>query len=248
MKNGIKFLYGILIIGILISILQIAISGDSSIENLIDNLILTSIILFISSIVFTLLSFKKHIRKTSLWILIIISSPLAIMSMTHFAKEIYLKFINTTTPDEFAYGVEVDRVKYEKDKIILQNLVDSLIKVQTIQRPSKLALRYFNGISYYDSLERDWAIDLPSKIDYKQSIIDTLFYSPDGKKVIAGLLINKVFNNYSNKIEFFGKGFKYVDSEWKPIKILKYSVTGHYEFSSCSESLRYLYLKKIFSY
>lgn len=250
MKYGIKILYGILTIGILVSIFHILNDqGGSAFGNIIDTLTITSIILFLSTIVFIFLSFKKNIRKINVWILLILSCPLALMSMTHMIKEFSLKMTETTTPNEFVYNVKVAPDKYERDKIKLQNIVDSLIKVKIVQRPSELALRYFNGKTYNDTIERDWAIDLPTKLEYKESIIDTIFYSENGMDIVAGLLINKAFNHYTDYpnggIEFFGKGFKYDQNDWKPIKMLKYSVTDHDNYKSCSDRLRYYYLKKI---
>lgn len=252
-ENGIKILYGILAIGILISILQIITDKNGSgLGNVIDTFTITSLILFLSTIVFILLSFKNNIKKMSVWFLLILSCPLAVLSMTHLTKEFSLKITETTTPTEFVYNVKVDPNIYERDKIKIQKLVDSLIKVKTVEKPSELALRYFNGKSYNDTIERDWAIDLPTKLEYKESIIDTLFYSENGNDIVAGLLINKVFNelkDYPNGgIEYFGKGFEFEKDNLKPIKMLKYSVTGYDNYKSCSDRLRYYYLKKIGTY
>lgn len=253
MKYGIKILYGILTIGILVSIFHILNDqGGSALGNIIDNLTITSIILFLSTILFIFLSFKKHIRKISVWFLLILSCPLALMSISNITKELSLKMTETTTPSEFVYNVNVAPDKYEQDKIKLQNLVDSLIKVKTVQRPSELTLRYFNGKTYNDTIERDWAIDLPTKLEYKESIIDTLFYSENGNDIIAGLLINKVFNRYvdypNGGIEYFGTGFEFDKDDWRPFKMLKYSVTGYDTYKLCSDRLRYYYLKKIGTY
>lgn len=248
MKHGIKLLYGILAVGILISIFHMFNDhGGSALGNVISTLTITSLILFIATIVFILISFKQNSREISVWILLLLSCPLALMSMTHLTEELYLKLIDTTTPHEFVYTQTVAPEKYYADKIHLQWLIDSLINVKTIERPSVLALRYFNGKTYKDSIERDWAIDLPHKIEYKESIIDTLFYS-EKDQVIAGLLINKVFNNYSGKIEYFGKGFVFNETDWKPFVMLQYSVTGYDNYELCSKRLRYYYLKKIGTY
>jgi hypothetical protein len=246
MKHGIKILYGILAIGILISIFQIVNDkGGSAFGNIIDTFTIISIILFLSTIVFLLSSLKNNIRKINVWFLLILSCPLTVMSLTNMSKELSLKMTETTTPKEYIYNVKVSPEKYELDKIKLQNLVDSLIKVKIIERPSELALRYFNGKTYNDSLDRNWAIDLPTKTEYKESIIDTLFYADNGNEIVAGLLINKVSNKYSGKIEYFGKGFEFDKNDWKPFDMLKYSVTGYDNYKSCSDRLRYYYLKKI---
>lgn len=248
--QGIKILYGILAVGIIISIIHIINDNNGSgLGNVIETLTLTSILLFLGTIVFVLLSFKKNVRKISLWILLILSCPLALMSIGHLTKEFYLKIVDTSTPEEFVYKVKVDPNRYERDKIRVQKLVDSLIKVKTIERSAELALRFFNGKTYNDTIERDWAIDLPQKVEYKESIIDTLFYSEDGNQIAAGLLINKVYNEYQENtnggIEYFGCGFEYDKNDLKPIKMLQYSVTGYSNYKSCSNRLRYYYLKKI---
>ena len=158
----------------------------------------------------------------------------------------------TTTPKKFMYNVKISPERYEQDKIKLQHLVDSLIKVKTIERPAELTSRYFNGKTYNDTIERGWAIDLPKNLKYKKNIIDTLFYSENDNDIIAGLLINKVYTeliDYPNgRIKYFGKGFKFDKNEWKPFKMLKYSVTGYDDYKSCSDRLRYYYLKKIGTY
>uniref|UniRef100_UPI00404A145C hypothetical protein n=1 Tax=Flavobacterium sp. TaxID=239 RepID=UPI00404A145C len=249
-EQGIKILYGILAIGMIVSVFHIINDKNGSgLGNVIDTFTITSIILFLSTIGFVLFSYKKNIKKVSVWFLLILSCPLAVMSLTHLTKEYFLKFAETTTPDAFVYNVKVDPKAYELDKIKIQNLVDSLIKVKTIERPAKLAMRYFNGKTYNDTIERNWAIDLPEKVEYKESIIDTLFYSENGNDIVAGLLINKVFKDlkdYPNGGTVFnGCGFEFNKNEFKPIKMLKYSVTGYDDYKSCSERLRYYYFKKI---
>ena len=248
-EQGIKILYGILAVGIIISIFHILNDKNGSgLGNVINTLMFTSIILSLSTIAFVLVSFKKNIRKISVWFLLILSFPFTIMSMTYLTKEFSLEITETTTPKEFVYNVKIEPKIYERDKIKIQKLVDSLIKAKTVERPSELALRYFNGKTYNDTIERDWAIDLPEKVEYKESIIDTLFYSENGNQIVAGLLINKVFNEYQDYpnggIEYFGNGFEFDKNELKPIKMLKYSVTGYENYKSCSGRLRYYYLKK----
>ena len=104
---GIKILYGILAIGIIVSIFHIFNDKNGAgLGNVIGTFTITSIVLFISTIVFILISFKKNIRKISVWFLLILSCPLAIMSMTHLTKEYSLKITETTTPKEFVYNVK----------------------------------------------------------------------------------------------------------------------------------------------
>jgi hypothetical protein len=248
-EHGIKILYGILAIGILISTFHIINDkGGSGLGNVIDTFTITSLILFLSTIAFILLSFKKNIKRTSVWFLLILSCPLAVMSINHLTKEFSLKMTETTTPKEFVYNVKVDKKTYNQDKIKLQKLIDSLIEIKIIERPAELALRHFNGKTYNDTIDRTWAIDLPTKLEYKQSIIDTLFYSENGKDIVAGLLINKVYNEYVNYptggIEFNGKGFVYNNDSIKPFSMLKYSVSGS-TYKYCSDELKYIYFKQI---
>lgn len=249
-EHGIKILYGILAIGIIISIIHIINDKNGAgLGNVIDTITITSIILFLTTIIYTLLSFKENIKKISVWFLLILSCPLAIMSITHIIKEYSLEITETTTPKEFLYNVKVDAKIYQRDKIKIQKLVDSLLKIKIVERPAELASRYFNGKTYNDSIERDWSIDLPTKLQYKKTIVDTLFYSENGKEIIAGLLINEVFNelkNYPNgAIDYEGRGFVFNETDFKPIKMLMYSVSGYDNHKSCSDRLRYFYLKKI---
>lgn len=252
-EHGIKILYGILAFGILISIFHIINDkGGSGLGNVIDTFTITSIILFLSTLIYIFSSFKENITKISVWFLLILSCPLAVKSLTHLTKEYSLELTETTTPKEFLYKVKVDPNIYSRDKVKIEKLIDSLIRLKTVEIPAELALRYFNGQNYNDTIERDWAIDLPKKVEYQEIIIDTLFYSKDGQNIVAGLLINKIFNQYKDYprggIEYLGNGFEFDKNELKPIKMLKYSVTGYDNYKTCSERLRYYYFKKIGTY
>ncbi len=249
-EHGIKILYGILVFGILISIFTVLTDqGGSALGNLIDTITITSLVLFLFSLIYLFSSFKQNIKKISLWIILLLSLPIGIISLTNIIKECSLKITKTTTPDEYIYNVKVDKIKYRNDKIKLEKLVDSLISIKTIEKPAKFALRSFNDKNYNDTIERNWAIDLPLKLEYKKSTIDTLFYSENGKSVIAGLLINKVFNdlkNYPNgAIDFKGYGFTFNKDSLIPFEILRYSIGGYDTYNSCSKGLRYYYLKKV---
>jgi hypothetical protein len=58
-----------------------------------------------------------------------------------------------------------------------------------------------------------------------------------------------VYKDYPNGgIEYFGNGFEFKKNELKPIKMLKYSVTGYENYKSCSKRLRYYFLKKVGTY
>lgn len=57
------------------------------------------------------------------------------------------------------------------------------------------------------------------------------------------------YQDYPNGgIEYFGKGFEFDKNDFKPIKMLKYSVNGYDNYKTCSDRLRYYYLKKIGTY
>jgi hypothetical protein len=249
-EHGIKILYGILVLGFIISIFHI-INGKNGagLGNVIETLTITSIVLFFSTLIYIFYSFKYNIKKVSVWFLLILSCPLALKSLTHLTKEYSLELTETTTPKKFLNEVKVDPNIYNRDKLKIEKLIDSLIKIKTIERPAELALRYFNGQNYNDTIERDWAIDLPTNLEYKEIIVDTLFYSKNGKDIISGLLITKVFNEYMNYpkggIEFSGNGFVHDKNDFKQIKLLKYSVGGYENYKPCSNRLRYYYLKKI---
>lgn len=82
-EHGIKILYGILAIGLIISIFHIINNKNGAgLGNVIDTFTITSIILFLSTLIYIFFSFKENIRKISVWFLLILSCPLAIMSMT----------------------------------------------------------------------------------------------------------------------------------------------------------------------
>ncbi|MGL3002118.1 hypothetical protein, partial [Flavobacterium sp. RSSB_23] len=61
-EHGIKILYGILAVGIIISIIHIINDKNGAgLGNVIDTFIFTSLILFLSTIIYILLSFKENI-------------------------------------------------------------------------------------------------------------------------------------------------------------------------------------------
>jgi len=248
-----KILSGILLIGFLVCIYHIITDqGGSAFGNIIDTLTITSIILFVYCILLLIISFKKNIKQISIWLILLISSPLAIMAISNQAKNLKLKLTVTTTPKQYQYDLKINQEKYTKDKIKLQNQIDSLIKIKIIKKPSNLGLRYFNGKTYNDTIERDWSINLPMKIEYRKIIIDTLFYSNNDGEIIAGLLISKTINQFRNppedSINFMGNAFTYYSNSIKPFEILKYRVSGYDNYEDCSDRLKFWYYKKIGTY
>ena len=91
-EHGIKILYGILAVGLIISIFHIITDKNGAgLGNVINTFTITSIILFLSTLIYIFLSFKENIRKFSVWFLLILSCPLAVMSLTHLTKEYSLE-------------------------------------------------------------------------------------------------------------------------------------------------------------
>ena len=223
--------------------------GGSAFGNIIDTLRITSVILFIYCLLLLIVSFKKNIKRIEVWFAILISSPFALILISSKINNLKLELTETTTPKEFEYNLTIDQEKYLNDKKIIENEIDSLIEIRTVHKPSKLALRYFNGKTYHDTIERDWSINLPLDIEYRKTIIDTLFYSEDGEQIKAGLLINKVVNKYRSKpedsIDFIGNAFIYNSNSRKPFKILRYRFSGYDTYEDCSDRLRFWYLKKL---
>lgn len=223
--------------------------GGSAFGNIIDTLRITSVVLFIYCLLLLIISFKRNIKRIEIWFAILISSPFALMLILSKVNNLKLELTETTAPKEFEYNLKIDQEKYLKDKKMLKNEIDSLIEIRTIQKPSKLASRYFNGKTYHDTIERDWSINLPLDIEYRKMIIDTLFYSEDGEHIIAGLLINKVVYKYRSKsedsIDFIGNAFIYNSNSRKPFKILRHRFSGYDTYEKCSDRLRFWYFKKL---
>lgn len=223
--------------------------GGSAFGNILDTLRITSFVLFIYCIILLIISFKKNIKRIRIWFVLLISSPFAIMLLLNKVNNLKLYLTDSTTPEQYQYNLKIDSEKYLRDKEKIEKQIDSLIKIRTIQKPSELALRYFNGKFYEDTIDRDKSINLPLDIKYRDIIIDTLFYSENPENVIAGLLINKVVNKYRSKpgdsIDFVGKAFVYKSKSKKPIEILRYTFSGYDNYKNCSERLRFWYLKKL---
>jgi hypothetical protein len=86
-EHGIKILYGILAFGILIAFFHILTDqGGSGLGNVIDTITITSLILFVFSVIYLLSSFKQNIKRISIWIILILSFPLGIISITNILK------------------------------------------------------------------------------------------------------------------------------------------------------------------
>jgi hypothetical protein len=158
-----------------------------------------------------------------------------------------LRLINnakTTTPEEFFNSFQVSRQTLDNDKRQVVKTVDSLISLQVIYKPAEKALRYFDGTTYEDTVDRQWAIDLPMKsITYVDHYVDTIFYNPGDKNVFSGTLISKTQNRLAkNGIEYVGNGFvcKRVGQVLK-LKIEGSRVTGSETIDICSDAMHEIY-------
>jgi hypothetical protein len=162
-----------------------------------------------------------------------------------------LRLINntkTTTPEEFINSFQVNRQTLDNDKQQVVETVDSLISLQVIYKSAEKALRYFDGKTYEDTVDRQWAIDLPMKsITYVDHYVDTIFYKPDDKNVFSGTLISKTQNRLAkNGIEYVGNGFvcKRVGKVLK-LKIEGYRVTGSETIDVCSDAMHEIYFREM---
>ncbi len=160
----------------------------------------------------------------------------------------YLKEGQTTTPKDFINSYQVSSSTYLRDKEQVIKTIDSLITIKIIHKPAEYGLRYFNGTTYEDTIERKWAINLPMKsIKYVEHYVDTLFYNPDNQNEFAGIIISKTENKLAkNGIEYVGNGFLCKrNTQTLQIRIIKYSVTGSQTLNQCRESVREIYFREL---
>lgn len=160
--------------------------------------------------------------------------------------KLYPKWIKTS--NEYLNTYSVSRLTYSMDSLTTIQLIDSLIKIEKIYKIDTLALRHFDGQQYNDSIDRQWAIDLPMKnIKYLQHQIDTIVYKPNDSLKFAGLLISKIQSKTdSNQINYFGNGFICEkDSDILKFNIKGYRVTNSYSYKDCSFYMRKLYFQEM---
>lgn len=154
----------------------------------------------------------------------------------------------TTTPKEFINSFQVDRQTYNNDKQEVIKTVDSLISLQVIYKSAEKVLRYFDGKTYEDTLDRQWAIDLPMKnIKYINHYTDTIFYQSDDRNTFSGILVSKTQNRLAKGgIEYVGNGFvcKRVGQILK-LRINGYGVTGSETIDICSDAMHEIYFKEM---
>ncbi len=185
----------------------------------------------------------KRTKKLTKYIFVI--GLIIIIILIGFIK-LYPKLIKT--PKEYLNTYTVSRLTYSLDSLITIQLIDSLIMIEKIYKMDTLALRYFDGKQYNDSIDRQWAIDLPMKnIKYLQHQIDTIIYKPNDSLKFSGLLISKIQSKTdSNQISYFGNGF-ICEKKYDILKlnIKGYRVTNSDSYKDCSFNLRNIYFYQI---
>lgn len=155
---------------------------------------------------------------------------------------------STTTPDDYANTSTVNGLRYLNDKTQVIKTVDSLLSIEVIYKPADKALRYFDGKTFEDTVDRQWAIDLPMKnVTYLEHFVDTIFYKPTDNSEFAGLLISKINNPLAkNGIEYFGNGFLCKRQENTLQLIIKgYRVTGSETIDQCRAALHDIYFREM---
>lgn len=252
LKSTIKILYFVLVAGILISVIRLfSGTGGSGLGDFIDSLIWTSVALFLSSIIVLLTNFHVYKKSGQLWLLLLISFPLSVKFANHAYIYSLVKLQATTTPEYYLINNPVNKKQYEADVRALTNHIDSLIDVKIVYKPAEKALRYFDGKDYNDTIDRSWAIDLPMRQQYEKTIIDTIIYAPFDSSYFAGLLINKITNEYAKSsenpegIEYCGNGFIGKKDNGFKIAILRLRTSGSTTLKASSEHLREWYLKRL---
>jgi hypothetical protein len=154
----------------------------------------------------------------------------------------------TKTSIDYLNTFSVSRITYLEDSLTTIKLIDSLIKIEKVFEPAKIALRHFDGKSYNDSINRQWAIDLPMKnLNYLSNQIDTIVYNPNDSTLFAGLLISKIQDKLDSKqISYFGNGFICEkQSNILKLDIKGYRVTNSKSINDCSKYLRKIYFQEM---
>jgi hypothetical protein len=249
-----KVYYFILVIIVLVLPIQEAIqivqSPSFSFNALLDTLVFASLITFIPTLLFLILTFKWNKKNYFLWLVILFNLPVFIFISPDLYQNIRLSFIDTTTPSEFINSNDVDRLTYINDVKRIEQKIDSLIRIGVVTQPTDYGERYFEGTTYKDTLERRRGFPATP---YKLSIeltVDTLFYSPGTSNLIAGTLIRKYpvdFPEYSNgdTIQFQGNAFIFNSNDYGfEFLVLQTTVSGYNSKEECAKGLNRVYLKE----
>lgn len=249
-----KVYYFILVIIVLVlsaeEAIEIIKSPSFSFNALLETLVFVSLITFIPTLLFLLITFKWNKKNYFLWLVILINLPVVIFISPDLYQNIRLSIIDTTTPPEFINSTVVDRLTYKNDVRRIEQKIDSLIRIGVVTQPTDFGERYFEGITYKDSLERRRGFPAtPYKLPIELSV-DTLFYSTDNSNFIAGTLIRKYpvdYPEYSNgdTVQFIGNAFIFNPNDYGfQFLALETSISGCSSKEKCAKSLLRIYLKE----
>lgn len=212
MKQTTKFLFSILVLGIIYSVIRLSIGKNGSgLDDSIDGIIYTSVFLFLSSLIIIIFNYKKLKTEIITLVFLIIGLPLTIL----FLKGVLLKIESNRIPDlTVKYSRPVSSKQFVKDSLNIQNAINSLIELRNHQT---------EGI----------------KVEY--AIIDTIIYSPKADKIWVSYIKKFESNDYGNNYDTYTLlADKRNDSGWElsesgglsgsyeNIKRLKYEVRKYY--------------------
>ena len=238
-KHQIKTLYLILLLGIIVSfVILITGGGFLGLDNLNKaaiSLILTSVVVCITSILTLRNQYETFKKKIALWFLILFTLPLTIFG-----------------------GV------YVLQKTIFS--IRTAIYVQNARNTNKLDyLNSKNQIKLFIDKRVNLNRELGNDEGYliENSMVDTIFYSPNGTGKIAGILINKIsldenyfelnkdLYNISNddmqEIRDNSKNYPYagcvfIYSKDSDCHLFRREIGNYSTLESCIEASRELYL------
>ncbi len=154
----------------------------------------------------------------------------------------------TTTSKDFLNLFQVSQPTYLNDKLQVIKTVDSLLSLHVKYKSAEKALRFFDGKTYEDTVDRQWAIDLPMKgIRYIEHHVDTIFYNPHDQNMFAGILISKTTHRLArNGIEYVGNGFVCKrNGQILQLAINGYRVTGSGTIEECTDAIHGIYFREM---
>lgn len=222
----------------------------TTLNALAKTLVQTSLIAFYSTLIFFVLTFKWFKTNYLLWLILLINLPVAAIYSPTVFQNIRFSIIDTTTPPEFRYSNTVEKLKYKRDVVMIEGKIDSLIRLGVVTRPTDYGERSLEGNTYRDSLDRRRGFPAkPFNVPLELKV-DTLFYSPGNKNLIAGTLIRKynhipLFYSGDSVAEYRGNAFIYNPNDYEfQFITLRASFFGCSSEQECSNALLDEFLKK----
>ena len=239
----------VMVIFVLMSLGMEAIES-TSLNALANTLFQNSQIVFYSTLIFIALTFKWNKKNYLLWLILLINLPVTVIYSPILFQNIQLSLLDTTTPIEFRYSNTVEQLTYERDVGMIEGKIDSLIRLGVVTKPTDYGEKFFEGTTYKDSLDRRRGFPAkPFEVPLELKV-DTLFYSPDNKNLIAGTLIRKynhilLFYPGGSVAEYRGNAFIYNPNDYEfQFITLRVSVFGCSSEQECSSALTDEFLKK----